>query len=259
MNTDYDIWTTATIAITVVLIFQGLITNCYGFFSSKKITEKNELPTRDVKLHLKRKIQHFGSGLVFLAVDMSNIMTPLQSAVVLFACAGLFLLFVTVVPREQFIAIFKDILRKEEASGQVYPATLWFLLGCGGMLILFPNYRDVYRIALLHLAAGDPAAGVIGGLYGKTKVRLVNKKTIEGCFGCFLACSMVTYVYLMFTNNQIVMEVWSTLLLFCTMSGLVGMISELIPTPMDDNFSLPIFSSTGMYILNEYWYQFNIN
>ena len=236
--------------IAVVLIAQGLLTNCYGLLSNKN-PDSQQLPTRHIQLHVKRKIQHVATGLVFIAIDMSNLLTPHIAALVLFCCALLFLLFVHVVPRQLFVDIFKDILRKEEAEGKVYPASLWFLMGFAGAISLLPNHPDIYRIALLHLALGDPAAGICGGLYGKTNVG-VGKKTIEGCIGCFVVCAIVTGLYLWGTNNT-VSDRW----VLCLMGGLVGSLAELIPTPLDDNFSLPIFSALGLWVLNEYCFHFS--
>ena len=126
--------------------------------SSKKAT----LPTRvSSSLHFKRKIQHFGSGLVLLAIDLSNVMTPFQEAAVVFFCACAFLAAIHLTPRKTFVSIFKDILRAEEASGKVYPATLWFLLGCVTLLLLFPTHPDIYRpsrVAIISYASGSKVA-----------------------------------------------------------------------------------------------------
>ena len=241
--------------ISVVLVAQGLLTNCFGLLSTK-IPDSQQLPTRQhVQLHVKRKVQHVITGLIFIAIDMANFLTPHLAALVLFCCALLFLLFVHVVPAQLFVDIFKDILRKEEAQGKVYPASLWFLMGFAGAISLLPNHPDIYRIALLHLAVGDPAAGICGGLYGKTKVG-VGKKTIEGCIGCFVVCVMATGLYLWGTNNTVVVALSGRWVL-CLMSGLIGSLAELIPTPLDDNFSLPIFSALGLWVINEYCLHFS--
>ncbi len=244
---DKTLLYTILTAICFVLSFQVLVTNCCGMCSSKKAT----LPTRvSSSLHFKRKIQHFGSGLVLLAIDLSNVMTPRQEAAVVFFCACAFLAAIHLTPRKTFVSIFKDILRAEEASGKVYPATLWFLLGCVTLLLLFPTHPDIYRIALLHLSAGDPIAGIIGGLYGKTKIGIGNK-SVEGSLACCIACSVVTYVYLIGTNNSVASASFSSNILFCMLCGIIGSISELIPAKLDDNITLPVFSGIGLWMLND--------
>jgi dolichol kinase len=243
------------ICIVVVLLAQALFTGCFGLLSTART---RDLPSRESPLHLKRKIQHFGSGLVLLAVDMSNLLSPFQEAGVLTLCAFVFWLAIHLTPRDLFVAIFKDILRTEEASGKVYPATLWFLLGCAALVLFFPLNPDVYRLGLLMLSAGDPVAGICGGLYGKTKWRVGGKKSAEGTLACAVVCSIVTTLYLFCTSNNFF---WNgptfDVFCLCLVAGIVGSIAELIPTPVDDNFSMPVLSAIGMWLVHYYVFAFS--
>ena len=274
----FSLYITIAVAIIAVLLFQALITGCCGVWASSTASIDN-LPSRQSPLHVKRKLQHFGSGLVLLAIDMAHVLTPHQEAGVVLLCAAVFLVVIHVTPRDLFVSVFKDLLRVEEANGLVYPATLWFLLGCATLLLMFPKHPAIYRIALLHLSAGDPIAGVIGGLFGKTKLG-IGKKSWEGTVACAIVCGVATSIYLVATMTEVVAlangnrdgygkenanmnedenSSDAALLVLCTLSGIVGGVSELIPAPVDDNLSLPIFSGLGMWLLNEYVIRFSIS
>ena len=245
----------AICAIVVVLIAQALFTGCFGLLGDQ--VHSHDLPSRHSPLHLKRKFQHIISGLVLLAVDMTNILSPFQEAAIVSLCAFVFLLIVHFTPRDVFVSIFKDILRSSEASGKVYPATLWFLLGCVALLLLFPKDPDIYRLGLLMLSAGDPVAGIYGGLYGKRKWMSGGKKSVEGTSACVVVCSLVTALYLFLTNNRITNGPTINTISFCFVAGVVGGITELIPTPFDDNFSMPVLSGIGLWFVHYYLFSFS--
>ena len=119
--------------------------------------------TRTTRLHLARRAQHALTGLFFVAVSWSELMSHFAGAMTLFCCSLAFL-FVHYLRKiypnfnKFLVQKYASILRKHEAEGAI-PGAFYFLLGCA--LCGFMSSRHVHQIAMLFLSLADPVAGLV--------------------------------------------------------------------------------------------------
>ena len=106
-------------------------------------------------------------------------------------------------------------------------------------LIVFLFFdKEIAILALMYIAVGDPLAGVVGKRYGRAKV---GSKSVEGTLafavgagaaGCALIAGGLDVPY------------WVAL------GGAgVGALVELLPSPVDDNLTVPPVSGAVMWAL----------
>ncbi len=137
------------------------------------------------------------------------------------------------------MAVFKPLMRTNEVKG--YAGTTFLLTGVFFVVLIFP--KVVVSLTLLFLAFGDPIASFIGIRYGKDKI--FGHKSIQGFVAAFVVCLLITMSYFYFR------EIMSNRLFVVSLiSGMIGALAELIPiSKIDDNLSLPILSSMGLFIV----------
>ena len=124
-------------------------------------------------------------------------------------------------------------LLKESESSRVLGST--YMAAASLIVFLFFD-KEVAILALLYIAVGDPLAGVVGKRYGRVKV---GSKSVEGTLafavgaggvGCALAAVGLDVPY------------WVAL------GGAgVGALVELVPSPVDDNLTVPPVSGAVMW------------
>ena len=131
-----------------------------------------------------------------------------------------------------FQKYFKPILRLSERNGYLTGAT-WMLIGFTITVITFEI--DVAVLALLFLSVGDSCAGIFGRIFPFGKV---CNKSIFGSFAGFISCIFFGFII----NTALPFQV-------IILGALSGMFIELIPSRVNDNFSIPIFSGFVMHIL----------
>lgn len=124
----------------------------------------------------------------------------------------------------------------KEKSGPILGETFFILstLFC----IVFLE-RSVALCALLFLTFGDAASTVIGVRYGRK--RFWNNKSIEGSLA-FLGTSLIVGFLLRLVPG-IYIEPWVVMI-----GAVVATISEALPLPVDDNFTVAAFSGMVMEI-----------
>jgi len=138
----------------------------------------------------------------------------------------------------QLLKVFRPIMRGTEVNKL---AGTTYLLA-GALLIALVFNSGVVALSLLFLAFADPLASYIGIKYGKDKI--FGHKSVQGFVAAFLVCATLTGLFL--TYNR----VGEHLIIVSLLGGLVGAAAELIPfSKLDDNFTMPVFSSIGLTIL----------
>ncbi|CAM9862777.1 unnamed protein product, partial [Phaeothamnion confervicola] len=139
------------------------------------------------------------------------------------------------------------LLREEEISR--LPGSFWFLLGVAGAAAAFPE--PVAVMSELHLAVGDPAAAVVGSLFGASTRCLPREKSLAGFAAAAAACAAVTGALVgggillptgMLANAPMVAVAASLY------GGLCGAVAEAWPWGVDDNLSMPLVSG-GLFSL----------
>ena len=121
------------------------------------------------------------------------------------------------------------MLRDSETGGKFNGAT-WFLFG--GTITVFLFAMPVAVPALLFLTVGDTFAAIGGKLYPAGKI---GGKTLSGT-GAGIATSFGA-AYLV--NQTLPLEV-------IVLGAVAAMGVELLPVPLNDNLTIPVFSGTVM-------------
>ena len=122
------------------------------------------------------------------------------------------------------------MMRDLEKKGEITGAT-WVFVGALFTILLIPYPYSIY--ALLFLSVGDTFAAIIGMKFPFIRV---GGKTISGSISGFIACVIAGLIIDISISYQI--------LLF---GAFMAMLIELLPLPINDNVSIPIFSGLSMY------------
>lgn len=133
-----------------------------------------------------------------------------------------------------FLWVFGRVLRESERNR--IAGSTFMVLGITLCVIVFP--KEVVLLMLLFFAIGDPVASYFGIRYGKDK--LVGNKSLQGSAAAFVACFLLSTIYLSAVDLM-----HERLFLVCFLSGLTGAFSELVPIgKLDDNLVFPVMSCT---------------
>ena len=206
----------------------------------------NNIFSMDLKkrsdIHLARKFWHM-SGVAMMAAVYAYAPSSVSMAILLTAWA----LFVPMdffrqkspALNDVLTHIFRPIMRDSELHK--IAGTSYLLTGVSIVALVFP--REVVLLTLLFLAFADPCASYFGIKFGKDKI--FGHKSLQGSLAAFFVCGVVSLAFL-YTHN-ILPDRWVVVSLLC---GLIGALAELIPVwKLDDNLTLPVLSSTFLYLL----------
>ena len=133
--------------------------------------------------------------------------------------------------------IFSFIMRKNEINGHITGST-WSITASLVVIIIFP--KDIAIASIIFLAVGDATAALVGIRYPYLKFK---NKSISGSFSGFI--SIVFFLFLL--GFDIANPIF-------IIGAFVAMIIEILPIPVNDNFSIPIFSGFFMYILDKLFF-----
>jgi dolichol kinase len=133
---------------------------------------------------------------------------------------------------ERLFRIFKYILKEKEKKSLL--TTTWFLLSIFLSVVLFR--KDIAIAAILFLIFGDTASAFFGLRFGSRK--LIGNRSLEGSLAFLLTCLTIGII-MHFTQVSLS---WPVLIF----GALAATLSELLPWPMDDNFTIALFSGIMM-------------
>ena len=194
------------------------------------------------EIHIARKLFHV-IGVVLILIGYLYL--PRQIA--LLALIGVMLIIIPVdilrqkIPLLQKIVFytFGRLMQKEEINS--LSGFSWLLAGSFIIIVLFPV--KVVTLSLLMLGIGDPICNIVGIQYGKDK--LIGSKSLQGTLAGFVACSLISAVYLLFMEIML-----DRLVLMSLVFGLVGAFTEIVPIAnLDDNFTIPLVSACLLWSL----------
>ena len=131
-----------------------------------------------------------------------------------------------------FKKFFNFMLRKNELKSSVTGAT-WLIIGNLITIYLYPIYIAVP--ALIFLSIGDSFAALFGKKIPKLKIG--NKSIIGTLAGIFSSLSIALLVNQILPTYVIVI------------GAVTAMLVELIPSPLNDNLTIPILSGLIMIII----------
>ena len=187
-----------------------------------------------LKQEIFRKTLHISASIIPISYSMVHSLNDYHIAFFLFLIIGIGIILESARKRYKQVKIFFShffnfMMRNEELAGKLTGAT-WLLLGCFFSVILFP--KEISIVSMLLLTIGDSLAAVIGVAfpYGKYK-----GKTISGSLGGFFLAFIIIF-YFLDDINPIVLVVGS----------IFAMLTELLPSPINDNLTIPIISGLAM-------------
>lgn len=135
---------------------------------------------------------------------------------------------------ERLFNIFKFILKEKERKTLL--TTTWFLVSTFLTAVLFR--KEIAIMAMLFLIFGDSASAFFGLRFGRTKI--LGSRSLEGSLAFFSTC-LIIGIIMNFTKVGLS---WPVVIV----GALAATISELLPLPIDDNFTVPLFSGIMMSI-----------
>lgn len=187
--------------------------------------------------HLERKFYHAVMGLFCFSL-YAFVLTRVQALWTLALVGGSFVVMDLLRLRskavnELALKLFGKVMRREELK--TLTGNTFYILGLFLIVLAFPS--PVVLLSILYLALGDPTAAAIGTLYGRHK--LVGKKSWEGAVANFAVSSCAT---LLVAVALFALPPHRAVLL-ALVGGLISVVAELCPLPVDDNFSIPVLSA----------------
>lgn len=187
--------------------------------------------------HFGRKLYHMLMGCVCFVL-YAFVLDRTQALWALSVIGGIFVVFdlfrLRVPSVNNFVVtVYGGLMRREELRS--VSGNSFYVLGLFVLALAFP--KPIALLAILYLAFGDPVAAIAGTLFGKH--RIVGKKSLEGAAANFLVCAMVTAI-LALSYFGLSLDRAALLAL---VGGCVAVVSELLPLPIDDNFTLPVVSA----------------
>ncbi|KAF0689625.1 Aste57867_18956 [Aphanomyces stellatus] len=202
------------------------------------------------QLHIRRKVQHAGSGLLVVA---GTFYASSVQVVIVLGCSAVAFYIITYLRKQYkvvnttYLHVFGPILRQHEIAHRL-PGAFWFLLGSALSLAFFS--KDVAQLSILHLSLGDPCASFFGITLGHHSHKLANGKTIAGVVGCFVVCLLTSIAFLALVDGPVAHgTTLATKGLVMVLAGLAGTLGEALSLGVDDNLSLPLVSGAAMSLI----------
>jgi dolichol kinase len=130
---------------------------------------------------------------------------------------------------------FKFIIKEKEKKGLL--TTTLLILSVFLSVVLFR--KDIAITAILFLIFGDAASAMVGSRFGRIKVL---SRSLEGSLAFFITCLVIGTI-INFTKTGLP---WRVMFI----GALAATVSELLPFPVDDNFTIALFSGIIMSLVS---------
>ncbi len=185
------------------------------------------------------------SELARKAIHLSNAIIPLSyyyifqdkiDMIILLVSFLIFCFFIEIFRKNNLILskIFSNwidfMMRDNEKRGELTGAT-WVFVGALFTILLVPDPYNV--LSLLFLSIGDTFAAIIGTRFPYIKL---GKKTLSGSIAGLFSCLFIGLVVDIPISYEIII-----------FGSFMAMFIEILPLPINDNVSIPIFSGLSMY------------
>lgn len=190
----------------------------------------DELVSRTEGLQLWRRVFHFAGGLgvawlVYQLSPQSAAARWILGTILAIALLGdLLRLRVEALNRIVFLR-FGALMRSREVHG---PSLTWYMLGV--FLVLWVPDRASVVPALLVLAIADPAAGLVGDMWG---AHPLGKGSVEGSLAFFTVAVAVL--------------IPSAGIFTALLVAAIATVAEVLVTPLDDNLLIPVVTALGVW------------
>jgi dolichol kinase len=134
--------------------------------------------------------------------------------------------------------IFSYILKEKERRSLL--TTTWFLASILLTVALFR--KDIAIAAMLFLIFGDTASAFFGERFGRIKI--MGNRSLEGSLAFFIICLIIGIIINLI---KVVNLSW----LVIVIGALTAAIIEALPLPIDDNFTIALFSGIIMTLVSK--------
>lgn len=196
--------------------------------------------------HLERKLYHMVMGIICFSL-YAFFITRSQALVLLFGVGGVWVTMDVIRLRNPKVnaaalKLFGNLMRREELKS--VSGNSFYILGMLVSVLFFS--KPVALLSVLFLALGDPSAAIVGSLYGKHKI--IGKKSLEGALANFVMCGTASLLFALHYLNSSFEQSLS----IGFIGGLVSVTAELLPAPVDDNFTIPVFSAVLLSVLTAF-------
>lgn len=187
--------------------------------------------------HVGRKFYHFAMG-VLCFILYAFVLTRQQALFLLVTIGGIWM--AADVLRLRYSKVnalalryFGKIMRREELRS--ITGNSFYILGLICLVLFFS--KPIALLSVLFLAIGDPIAAIVGTHWGKH--RLIGKKSVEGALANWVTTGLVSFAFGWFFLGLD----FSQSMVLGLLGGTISTIVELIPFPIDDNFTIPVGSA----------------
>jgi dolichol kinase len=130
---------------------------------------------------------------------------------------------------------FKPIAHASEAH-RINSAT-WYMTAL--TLLALTGNAWICAVGVAVLGFADPAASFVGRRWGT--VELVHGRTLEGGFAFVVAGTVKATLALQLTSPR---PGWGLAVAIAFVASLAGAVAEMMSRRLDDNFTIPLVSST---------------
>lgn len=194
-------------------------------------------------LQIPRRLFHMGVGST-IGLIYSFLLTHERAIYILGTCACVLYIFEQIrinYPKvaKKLLPMSKYILRAEEQLKE--SASVPMVIGLLLTIITFP--KAIALIGIYTLAIADPMSAIIGIRFGKTHI--VKEKSLEGSLAFFICSFVITFTSFSALGSSSTTDVF--LISFLGSLGVTAF--EMIPLKLDDNLTIPLFSSFWLWLL----------
>ena len=148
----------------------------------------------------KRRFQHALTG--HALVQISYVL-PKTASLILLLVGAIGIYCTKTFFFEHFINAFGQLLRPNEASGDVMPGAFYFLLGTAITISgLVTDDITIARYAVECLAISDPIASWIGTSIKSPKISMGSSSSLSGCIACFVSSLAIGWWMLLLQQQQ---------------------------------------------------------
>lgn len=132
--------------------------------------------------------------------------------------------------------LFAPVAHAHEAH-EVNSST-WYVSALLLMALFAPLHAA--ELGVIVLAFADPAAGLIGRRFGRTRIR--PGRSLEGTLAFVAAGTAAAGAWLVFHHGASL----STAALVAGAGAVAGAVAEIVVTKLDDNFAIPVAATTAV-------------
>jgi dolichol kinase len=208
----------------------------------ESLTSEPEVANPARPTNYKRSFFHVLSGLFALGLI---VLLPGRSWLI--GASGAFMLFAWTceISRRRservnaiLMRLFAPVAHPQEAY-EVNSST-WYVSALF-LMALFAPMRAA-ELGVIVLAFADPAAGLIGRRFGRTRIR--TGRSLEGTLAFVGAGTLAAGTWLVLHHGASL----GTAALIAGAGAVVGALAEIVVTKLDDNFAIPVAATTAVAV-----------